>query len=351
MPQEFYLLTPWPPVNPHAIDFESRHLMDAIEKTTAPLFLGILLNYALYGVLSLQLYVYYVNFRVKDRRPLQILVYSIYILDTIQTGLTTWDGLHWFVYGWGKASNLQEPVASSIDSPFLGGIIALAVQAFFCWRIYQLGRSKILSGVIFAVSLIAMGGGMAAGITSVILNDLTRVQKEDFIQTYIWLAGSVAADTLIAGATLYLLHRSRKNSIPETNMIITRVIQLTVQTNCLTAAVAIVTFTLFIAFPNQNYFMCPPFFFAKLYSNTLLAILNHRLLTRNSLMSPPMIVLGTKIDDDLETLSGLPSPGPRRPASAIVFNRANHSIDTGMLSPALSPASNNVRFSALPDFK
>lgn len=68
-------------------------------------------------------------------------------------------------------------------------------------------------------------------------------------------------------------------------------------------------------------------------------------------MSPPMIVLGTKIDDDLETLSGLPSPGPRRPASAIVFNRANHSIDTGMLSPALSPASNNVRFSALPDFK
>lgn len=64
------------------------------------------------------------------------LVYCLYVLELAQSALLTADVLHWFAIQLGDQASLSKPWYSSIDAPVLGGIIALVVQLFFCWRIW-----------------------------------------------------------------------------------------------------------------------------------------------------------------------------------------------------------------------
>lgn len=62
----------------------------------------------------------------------------LYALEFAQSALLTADILHWFAIQLGDQASLSlsKPWYSSIDAPVLGGIIALIVQLFFCWRIW-----------------------------------------------------------------------------------------------------------------------------------------------------------------------------------------------------------------------
>jgi hypothetical protein len=79
----------------------------------------------------------------------------------------------------------------------------------------------------------------------------------------------------------YCLLHVKKNSGKHSRHIIRRLIRLVIETNTLTALVALTGLVVFIVFPNDNFFVCPPYVLGKLYSNTLLVILNNRVIIRN----------------------------------------------------------------------
>jgi len=56
---------------------------------------------------------------------------------------------------------------------------------------------------------------------------------------------------------LYLLRQTRGNENRYTNYVLPRVVRLVVETNTLTATVAIVTFVLYVFFPNEIYYVAP----------------------------------------------------------------------------------------------
>jgi len=80
---------------------------------------------------------------------------------------------------------------------------------------------------------------------------------------------------------LYLLRQTRGNENRYTNYVLPRVVRLVVETNTLTATVAIVTFVLYVFFPNEIYYVTPAGIIGKLYSNTLLVTLNNRIYFRD----------------------------------------------------------------------
>ncbi|KAI9451311.1 hypothetical protein BJY52DRAFT_1298465, partial [Lactarius psammicola] len=67
--------------------FELQTASQDITRVAAPLLLGPLFNWALYGILCVQIYVYSCNFP-KDRRSVKFLVYFVFVLETAQTVLT-----------------------------------------------------------------------------------------------------------------------------------------------------------------------------------------------------------------------------------------------------------------------
>ncbi|KZT25857.1 hypothetical protein NEOLEDRAFT_279948 [Neolentinus lepideus HHB14362 ss-1] len=244
-----------------------------INLLVGPQLFGFLFNWGLFGVLSVQVYLYYLYFP-GDNRRLKALVYGLYIFETAQTALATSDAVKWLVTGWGRPEALQKIYTSWLNVPVMGGMISATVQLFFCWRIWILSNSIYLPIVIALVALVSGTAGVASGIMLRRLDDISEISTLT-PPTSVWLTCSALADVLIAIAMTYLLTRA-KVGLRRTDRLINRLVRLTIETGMVTALWAVVDVILFNAFKHNNLHMCPATTLAKLYSNTLLVMFNNR---------------------------------------------------------------------------
>ncbi|KAG6810035.1 hypothetical protein H0H92_013625 [Tricholoma furcatifolium] len=162
----------------------------------------------------------------------------------------------------------------------LGALVASIVQMFFCYRIWIMKKQGwILPVVVFIsmVSLVALVGGLMAGIQ--VYRAGTDIKAQHYkTDLYLWLIGSAVADLLIALILVTILLMTRNSDHPWTNSILMRLVRMIMETNLLTAGMAILTVSLFFAYPEEQYFTCPSLFIGKLYSNSLVATLNYRVI-------------------------------------------------------------------------
>ncbi|KAH9019179.1 hypothetical protein EDB85DRAFT_2279139 [Lactarius pseudohatsudake] len=110
---------------------------------TAPLLFGPLFNWALYGILCVQIYVCSYIFP-NDRQSIKFLAYFVFLLETVQTALTGADIYYWFVAGFGDVERLGNSHFTPIDIPVIAAVILLIVQGYFCYRIWTLNDQVIV---------------------------------------------------------------------------------------------------------------------------------------------------------------------------------------------------------------
>jgi len=252
---------------------------------TGPTMLGILLNWGFMGILVAQIYYYHTSFP-NDSKVLKSLVYGLGVLDTLQTFMVAADAFHWFVFGFGNMDQLNDTFLNSWDVPFLDSIISLIVQGFYCWRIYVLRKNSIIfPAIIFAISLTQCGAGVATAVIAHRLGKLSLISTEVVEQT-IWLVGGVVADIMITAVLTWTLLKTRASELPSSNSMLTRIVRLTVETNALTASIAVLSLILFLAVPQHSTLVVPPTaIIGKLYTNCLVAVLNSRELNRQQVGS------------------------------------------------------------------
>ncbi|KAI0261937.1 hypothetical protein BC834DRAFT_412648 [Gloeopeniophorella convolvens] len=141
-----------------------------IQEIAAPLLLGAVWNWTLYGILVVQVYVYSYNF-TKDRRAMKILVYVVFFLETLQTALSGADLYYWFVSGFGDIKHLSNPYTSPYNTPIIGAVIFMVVQFFFSYRIWVLSgwkRTWPLCAVICLLSVVGAGGAFTGAVRTII---------------------------------------------------------------------------------------------------------------------------------------------------------------------------------------
>ncbi|KAF9048053.1 hypothetical protein BDZ89DRAFT_802289 [Hymenopellis radicata] len=237
--------------------------------------IAICLNWGLMGVLLVQMFFYHITFP-KDSATIKSLVYGLFVLDILQTGLITADAFHWFVFGFGDMNRLNDTFLNSWDVPLLDSVIALIVQCFYSWRIYVLQKSLVFPVLIVLVSLCQCGAGVAVAVIAHRLGKLSLISTEVSEQTT-WLVASALADVLITIVLSWTLLRSRSRYLPVSGRRIGRIVALTVETNCLTAGVAVISLILFLGVPQHATLVVPPTaIIGKLYTNCLVAVLNNR---------------------------------------------------------------------------
>jgi len=265
-----------------------------------PRLIGLLFNWGLLGVLTTQVYIYHINFQ-KDKHVLKIIVYVVYALDWAQTCSATYDAFQWFVYGWGDIPVLYELFSSFLNVPIFSSIIGAIVQIFFGWRIWTISQSKVTFAVVVLFALLQLGGGGAVGYY--IYTDASEVARSAGLvrSVGIRLAGSAAVDTIIAVSMTYFLVRSRGQALGRLNSVLTRLIQLTIETGTITALAAIVDLVFFLKAHNGLH-QVSGVILCKLYSNTLLVLFNNRLVTRNE----------TQIHESGQSLPFQTASGPLR---------------------------------------
>ncbi|KAF8592147.1 hypothetical protein K439DRAFT_1626165 [Ramaria rubella] len=241
-----------------------------------PRLIGIIFNWALLGLLTMQVYVYYLNFP-RDRRFIKFLVYGLYVIDWVQTCSATYDAFQWFVYGWGDAATINNIYTTFLNVPALGSIIAASVQMFFGWRIYSFTKSKIMFGFIIFLALLQLGG--AGAVSYFMFKIPVEGDRGVGIVRSIGfrLGGSALVDTVIVISMTYHLQRSKERAVGHLNNVLTRLVRLTVETGTVTAITAILDLVFFLTLDNGLH-QVSGVILGKLYTNTLLVIFNNRMI-------------------------------------------------------------------------
>ncbi|KAI9449727.1 hypothetical protein BJY52DRAFT_225137 [Lactarius psammicola] len=221
-------------------------------RAAAPLLFGPMVNWTLYGVLCVQIYVYSYNFPI-DGRTIKFLAYFVFVFETAQTALTGADIYYWFITGFGDVEHLANSHFTPIDVAIMTAVISLIVQGFFCYRIWVLDKRSLWICCVIAVSAVTQAVAATwLGIESLKVGEYVTSKTG----LYLWSIPSAIADILIAVAMTMLLRRASTRANDNfSSFVLIRVVRLTIETNALTATLAVTALVLYAAFPNEVYYV------------------------------------------------------------------------------------------------
>ncbi|KAF7349360.1 hypothetical protein MSAN_01725800 [Mycena sanguinolenta] len=210
--------------------------MSDVGKLTIPLFVGTVANWGLLGALVVQVYIYYLAFP-KDRLVSKIVVALVR------------------AYPWLPYRKRGPDI--------------------FAWRIYIIAKSLYVPVIIAIVTIFQLGAGIWTGVD--IIRARVFSQFRLLIPPEAWLSATAACDLIIvAGMVFYLLKAKQPEFRTKTKATLSRIIKLTVETGVLCALSALADLYLFVAFDGNNYHLGVCIWLSKVYSNSILVILNSR---------------------------------------------------------------------------
>ncbi|ESK93818.1 hypothetical protein Moror_13068 [Moniliophthora roreri MCA 2997] len=255
--------------------------MDAPNNTSqlaGPLLLGYLLNYGLYGILIVQIYLYWAAFPY-DNRLTQALVYCLYGLETTQTIVLSHDAFQSFVYGFANPVAVNTLHLLWLHSYLIDGIVAFFVHIYYARRIHVLLRgTKIIPGMIVLLATTQFVASVRLSITArdtILFSDGYHYRDVAFVPSITKTVCAVVVDVLIAITMIYALSQF-DTTFRETQNLLSRLNRLSVETGSLIAVASLLQPLLWILFINRIYYVTPAIITTKLYSNSLLAVLNGR---------------------------------------------------------------------------
>ncbi|KAJ3569669.1 hypothetical protein NP233_g4900 [Leucocoprinus birnbaumii] len=294
-----------------------------------PPIIGVTLNWFLFGILIMQ-YFMYLNTPNKDKKWLRFAVHFMMALDTAQTLMTMDDIFFWYVYNFGNYNALLEFNIATIDGPLIDALIMLTVQLVYSWRVWVLGRWRIVPTITIFLAFVSCACGMFIGINDIIVDPISAVRFKPVELT--WLFASAVTDVTIACSMAYLLVRYRREKSSKSTMtLVKRILLLTLETNAVTAALAIALICGFLITsiepPKTNVYMPIGYIIGKMYSNCFMVLLNQRIYYEEP----------KKTSETMNQLSGVSELGRIREAdpnetnasiSMIRFNDSRTMMDT-----------------------
>ncbi|KAK7014337.1 hypothetical protein R3P38DRAFT_3574549, partial [Favolaschia claudopus] len=119
------------------------------------------LHWALFGALTVQLYFYYQAFP-NDRAHVKSVIYTMYILEIMQTALITHDPVVYLGLAYDNPAVWAETggILSRYSAQLVG---SLTGQFFYAHRLHMLSNSCIIPVIIALISIVSSTGGFLDG--------------------------------------------------------------------------------------------------------------------------------------------------------------------------------------------
>ncbi|KAJ7164438.1 hypothetical protein C8R46DRAFT_1099526 [Mycena filopes] len=233
--------------------------------------MGALLNFFFLGSLLIQTYIYRRCFP-KDPFAIRLLVHLVLVACFACNLL---EAIQIVGVNFGPAAGFSQAPSIWVFTPIFGGLVGMGVQFFYIYRIIIIRRAAWPVGVLIGlVSTAQCGAAMGYAILGALGEPPDSRGRRVFI--YIWLIGGASADVLIMPVitTALLLGASKQQK--ETRDIVNNVVRLVIETNALSAAVALLGLFQFAFRATRLEFVGPTMILPGIYSNTLLVMLNQR---------------------------------------------------------------------------
>ncbi|KAI0706871.1 hypothetical protein C8T65DRAFT_220214 [Cerioporus squamosus] len=245
-----------------------------LDKTLGAYLLGTFVGAVLYGLSVHQLYRYCRLFS-SDSLSIRVLVAVVMLLETAHTAMTMHTCYYWLITGFLNFTLLMNGSPWSLDAlPIILSFIMLTTQLFFAKRVFLLGpKYQLVVGVamLFLVGEIGFSIGMTY--RAFIVPSIQNLNSTAWLISTALGLGS-AADILFTATLAYVVKQSRSGlkRAPPLELFMTYV----VNTGLLHCVFNLISFILTVAI---TYSLIYGFFStvtARLYANSLLAVLNSR---------------------------------------------------------------------------
>ncbi|KAF8128803.1 hypothetical protein K438DRAFT_1888211 [Mycena galopus ATCC 62051] len=256
-----------------------------VGKLTIPIFIGTVVNWALFGALAVQVYLYFLAFP-KDHRSFKSVVLFIFLAEILQTLGDSRDTVVAFGSGWGNPNSLDKVGWVWFSVPIIGSTIASVGQLFFAWRISIIGHTLYIPVLIAAITAVQFGAGIWTGVLIVRAGRFSLLNFDRLKPPVAWLAATAACDLVIVFATVFYMLRARQtefktptqtnSTISRTNSPISRIVRLSVETGVLCAVSAIAILVIYVVYDGNNYHLGICIWLSKVYSNSMMVIFNSR---------------------------------------------------------------------------
>lgn len=216
---------------------------------------------------------YYLTFP-EDRPSNKVLVYSVFIMETMQTILLLYHGIlmysdpYTFKYLFSPAWSFIQWTAI----PLLGGIVALAVQTFYAYRLHILACSWAIMILVILLALVQFALAIIGGCAVIEPGALFTVRY--YTYSIAWATFSIACDLVIAIAMTYFLLRS-DTGWKTTHTLLVKLVHLAIETGTVTVLIAAAY--LIVEFQNKNFMVPLAVILGKVYSNAMMVNFNHRI--------------------------------------------------------------------------
>ncbi|CAA7263560.1 unnamed protein product [Cyclocybe aegerita] len=238
--------------------------------------IGSLFSIFLFGIVTLQAYIYYTTFR-QDRWGYKTLVGAVWLLEIGHTIAVSYEVYRATITLYGKPQLLLTFPALSSGIAIAGAITTL-VQCFFALRLFRVLPKPYAYIGIFCMSLSSI---RFVGSVYLSYRAVTSKSVQDYRENNSWLVTTLLStgasiDVIIAVSMLYYLSKKRSQAFERIATVIDRLIAYTVRTGLLTSVAAVVLLICYQAMPNNLVWLALYTSLAKLYSNSLLASLNSR---------------------------------------------------------------------------
>lgn len=247
----------------------------ALDNTFGAILIGCIIGAALWGVGTLQLYLYYLNYP-EDNLGLKLFVTVTWAFDTVQQALIGHVVYYYLIKNYFNPLSLDNYVWSFNVQSLFEALTSFCVQSFFFYRIVRLSnRNYLMSGIAAVLILAKFGTSLAYTSQGFHLHSIRLAFSKLHKISEAIDALAAVTDVVIASMMCWLLFRSR-TAFSKTNRLISRLITYTINTGALTSLCAVVTFI--TAQTMQTNFVYGTFYFliARLYVNSMLATLNVR---------------------------------------------------------------------------
>lgn len=260
-----------------------------LRPTFGAMYIGGTIAVMMYGITSLQTYLYYVYYP-NDPASMKWLVAFVWVLETLQTAFVTHAIYYYVIANYMNPLALLDGVWSLFSSVGLNVFIAFVVQCFFTKRIWSLCSTRTRYWLLPLIAIVVFAH-LCFGMETVGLlaqrKEFSKVAQISLIAATPFAVFAVLSDVVIAGALCVLLHRGRAgSSIRSTNTLVNTLIIFAINRCLLTSVVAVAETIMYAIFPDSLWFIGIDFVIGKLYANSFLATLNTRRALRRREAAP-----------------------------------------------------------------
>ncbi|PBK63032.1 hypothetical protein ARMSODRAFT_1024327 [Armillaria solidipes] len=250
----------------------------SVGETFGACYIGSVIAAILFGISNLQMVIYYQRYP-NDWWVYRYSVAVLWVFDTFHVVLSTHALYFYLITDFGNfIGDLESDLWSMKWQLCLNNFLVVFVQWLYAIRIWKLGRHfhKTLPWLVILAVAASTGTNIYATYETSLVPNLLSVSIIAK-SVYIFFSTIAAADLIIASMMCYYLHKCKREIMHSTTMdILLRLMRLVLVSGVATSAISLSTLIAYIVWPGSLIFVGIHFVLAKLYINSLLAMLNSR---------------------------------------------------------------------------